>query len=144
MFFIKYYGVNYSTYQYDKGFRFNYLLKYNFINRKRFRISVNASFAYKHIYFNNKPSSLFVSFSDNPKEAEPPPLFSMNRSLKGYGPGAGFTFNYNISKHLSVGSYMQFEYLNQQRYYQVNDPEKFYEYYPEYLYFLPEYTREMS
>ncbi len=133
--FIKCFGPNYSNYKYDQGSRFNYFLKYNFINRKRIRISGNISYAYKHLYFKNKQDALFVNFSNASDDPNPPPLFSMDRSVKAYGPGIGITFNYNINKHFSIGSDLQLEYLNRQLFFNVNDPEKFYEYYPEYLYF---------
>jgi hypothetical protein len=139
MVFVKCFSPDYSNYKYDQGMRINYFLKYNFINRKRIRISGNLSYSYKHMYFNNKPDALFRNFAETPDQAQAPPLFSMSRSLEGYGPGAGFTFNYNIANHLGIGSDMQFEYLNYQRYFIVNDPEKIYEYYPGYLYLRPEY-----
>ncbi len=144
MIFAKCFGPNYSNYKYDRGYRFTYLLKYNFVNRKRFRVSANLSFTSKHIYFNDKPDAWLRYFSHSADERATVKPFLMDKYIKAYGPGLGFTFNYKLSKHFSAGNDLQFEYLNMQRFYNVNNPEKLYEYYPEYLYLPAEYAPKAS
>ena len=88
---------------YDKGFRFNYQLKYNFIHRERFRMSVNASTSYQEYGFNRKETSWFEQYPDV-TIGRAQPLHMMDRHYERFGIGGGFGLNMRLSKHFFIGS----------------------------------------
>ena len=124
MFFVKVFspsnvfGPNLSFYKYDKGVRLNYLIKYNFINRKYFRMSGNMSFIYKDIYFRDKEDYWSEKFMTDlgPIKSY---TFLMDREIKAYGVGFGFSINFRITSRISIGNDFIFEFLNTQKSYTV-------------------------
>lgn len=123
MFFFKTFSPNIGYYKYDKGIRLNYLVKYNFINRKYFRMSGNVSFDYKNSYFHNKEDywreQLMTDYGQITTIS-----FLMDREIKAYGVGVGLTLNFRISRKLSIGSDLLFEFLNTQVSYSVKSTIK--------------------
>ena len=123
MFFYKVFSPNTTFYKYDKGFRLNYLIKYNFINRKYFRMSGNISLVYKDLYYNNKEDYWYEKFTTEHgliKEI----TFLMDRKIKAYGVGFGLTLNFRITSKISIGSDIMIEYLKTQKSYSVKESIK--------------------
>lgn len=123
MFFFKMFSPNIGNYKYDKGVRLNYLVKYNFINRKYFRLSGNVSFDYKNSYFHNKEDYWREQLSTDYGQLTTI-SFLMDREVKAYGVGIGLTFNFRINNKLSVGTDLIFEFLNTQHSYSVKSTIK--------------------
>ena len=120
MFFFKVFSPDATYYKYDKGFRFNYLMKYNFINRKCFRMSCNISLAYKDIYFNNKEDYWYEKLQNNNAPIKGV-TFLMDREIKAYGIGVGLTLNFRITSKISIASDIIVESLRTQRSYTVKE-----------------------
>jgi hypothetical protein len=123
MFFYKVFSPNATFYKYDKGFRLNYLIKYNFIHRKYFRMSGNISLVYKDLYYNNKEDYWYEKFTTDHgliKEI----TFLMDRKIKAYGIGFGLTLNFRITSKISIGSDIMIEYLKTQKSYSVKESIK--------------------
>lgn len=118
MLFVKVFNQNQTYYKYNKGFRLNYLMKYNFINRKYFRMSGNISFAYKNIYFHGKEDYWHEQFmSDHGPNKNL--TFLMDREINAYGMGVGFSMNFNITRRFSIGTDFLAEFLKTQKSYTV-------------------------
>lgn len=118
MFFYKVFSPEAYYYKYNKGFRLNYLMKYNFVNRKYFRMSGNISFVYRKIYFHNKEDYWFEKLSTDLGPIKTY-TFLMDRQIKNYGAGVGFTMNFKVSHRISLGNDFMFELLNTQKSYTV-------------------------
>lgn len=123
MFFYKMFSPDATYYKYDKGFRLNYLMKYNFINRKYFRMSGNISLVYKDLYFKNKEDYWYEKLTndDGPIKGI---TFLMDRNIKAYGIGFGLTLNFRITSKISIGSDIIIEYLKTQNSYSVKESIK--------------------
>lgn len=67
--------------RYDKGFRVNYQLKYNFIRRSYFRMSVNLSASYKEAAFTNKKDYRFENREAMLNSIESTPTYLMDRKF---------------------------------------------------------------
>lgn len=91
---------------YDKGFRFNYQLKYNVINRNHFRMSVNLSTSYKEAGFTNKKD---YWFENGPYDLDAAPTYLMDRKFKQFGVGGGIGLNFKLSRHFFIGSELLLE-----------------------------------
>lgn len=118
MFFYKVFSPETYYYKYNKGFRLNYLIKCNFINRKYFRMSGNMSFVYKKIYFHDKEDYWFEKLSTDLGPIKTY-TFLMDRQIKNYGLGIGFGMNFRVSHRISIGNDFMFEILNTQKSYTV-------------------------
>jgi hypothetical protein len=123
MFFYKVFSPDATYYKYDKGLRLNYLMKYNFINRKYFRMSGDISLVYKNVYFKNKEDYWYEKLT-----SDRGPLkgitFLMDREIKAYGIGFGLTLNFRITSKISIGSDIIVEYLKTQKSYSVKETIK--------------------
>lgn len=102
--------------RYDKGFRFNYQLKYNFINRSRFRMSANLSASYKEARFANKKD---YWPEQGPYDTDVTSTYYMDRELKQLGFGGGIGLNFKLSRHVFIGSDLLLELCKTKRSYTV-------------------------
>lgn len=107
---------------YDKGFRFNYQLKYNVINRSHFRMSVNLSTSYKEAGFTNKND---YWFENGPYDTDIAPTYLMDRKLKQFGIGGGIGLNFRLSRHFFIGSDLLLELCKTKKSYTVLIQEKY-------------------
>lgn len=123
MFYYKVFSPDATYYKYDKGCRINYLLKYNFINRKYFRMSANISLVYKDLYFKNKEDYWYEKFMTDRGPIKGI-TFLIDREIKAYGIGCGLTLNFRITSKISIGSDIIVEYLKTQKSYSVKETIK--------------------
>jgi hypothetical protein len=93
-----------NFYNYNKGYRIDYLIKYVVINRKRFRFSADLSFEYVNIYFNNKQIDHYYGSLNANAPVHLYEILLENRKLKEYGAGIGFSINFKIYRNFSFGA----------------------------------------
>lgn len=92
-------------YEYDKGFRLGYQLKYNLFNGKIFRFSVNASLLYRDIYYKNKIINYYHAETHRTNLPREPYLtLREDRQIKTHGFGFGGSVNFKLYKKLFIGS----------------------------------------
>lgn len=102
--------------RYDKGFRFNYQLKYNFIDRSYFRMSANLSASYKEARFANKKD---YWPENGPYDTDITPTYYMDRAFQQFGIGGGIGLNLKLSRHIFIGSDLLLELCKTKRSYTV-------------------------
>lgn len=124
-FFYKTYSVldNNKTfpYKYDKGFRFNYYLKYNLIIRKKHLLSFDIGYSYREREFSGKNShpELSSSLVDVPSP-EDISIYNMNRKQHLQGISIGFSNIFKVYKKLNVGFNLNYDLLKVNTTYTVN------------------------
>lgn len=109
---------------YDKGFRFNYQLKYNFINRHCFRMSANLSASYKESSFTNK-KDYWLENKETRSYLDITPTYHMDREFKQFGIGGGIGLNFKLSRHFFIGSEILLELCKTKKSYTVLVQEKY-------------------
>ncbi len=109
-------------FKYDQGFRLNYQVKYNVINRSHFRMSVNLSTSYKKASFTNKKD---YWFENGPYDTDPAPTYLMDRKLKQFGTGGGIGLNFKLSRHFFIGSELLLELCKTKKSYTVLEQENY-------------------
>ena len=121
-FFYKAFSVldHYKTfpYMYDKGFRVNYYLKYNIINRKKHLLSFDIGYSYRERAFKNKNTSpdLFY-YVYTPAEYT---IYNLNRKQVLQGISIGFSNIFKVYKKLNVGFNLNYDLLKIQTTYTLN------------------------
>lgn len=91
-----------NIYYFDKGFRLDYLLKYNLFEDEQFRFSTNISILYKDVYFRNKEITyLFVNDFGSIDNEVYQTLLEDRRHTE-YGAGLGFSLNFKICKDFFI------------------------------------------
>ena len=107
--------------QYDKGFKLNYQVKYNFYQRKRFRVSVALCWNYQNVYF--KDQEVYYYFVANHPVAAPIPYLIMRESRRqvGIGAGVGMSFNYGLCKGFYLGADISLNSVDQKIYHEEKE-----------------------
>lgn len=93
--------------KYNQGYRFNYQFKYNFINRKYIRATVNLTTSYLEYSFKNKEDYWYETNPDLSSSSSA--TYLMDREIKLFGVGLGIGLNIKLSKRFYLGSDMLFE-----------------------------------
>ena len=104
-------------YRYNKGYRLNYLLKYNIYIGKIFRLSATFSLLYLDISYKDKIGPWLLQVERGPPEY----TFLMDGQFKEYGYGLGFSFNFKIYKRLFFGSDLTLNLVKAKRYLMVKE-----------------------
>lgn len=103
--------------KYNQGYRFNYQLKYNFINRKYFRATSNLTTSYLQYFFKNKEDYWYETNPDVGLVSRA--TYLMDRKIKFFGIGLGLGLNFKITKHFYLGSDIMLELSKGHRSYTV-------------------------
>lgn len=93
---------------YNKGYRLDYLIKYNLYTGKIFRFSSNLSFTYKDIYYTNRPAEYSYQDASGALTSQPHVVTLEDRRLKEFGFGLGVSLNFRVFKKLFVGTDITF------------------------------------
>jgi len=103
---------------YDRGYRFNYLAKYNITNSTNFRFSILASTFYRNINFKNKIIDYYESVDVRTPSTPIVMTLVEDRVLEEFGMGTGLSFNLRVHKQFFIGSDILFNlvYTNDRRY----------------------------
>ena len=100
-----------NIYYYDKGYRLDYLIKYNLYNGKTFRFSANLSSGFKDFYFKDKQIDYYYINDLGPIKNEPYQILIEDRKLTEYGFGLGISLNFKIYKSFFIGGDMTFNFV---------------------------------
>jgi len=113
-------SFNTNFYYYNKGYRLDYLFKYNIWTGKYFRFSTNLSLTYKNIYFDNRVIDYYY-VEPSPTRTPRQPYITLleDRRLKEYGIGLGISLNFKIYKGLFLGGDVTFNRVNYQTTYNI-------------------------
>lgn len=115
--YLKCYSIK-KDWKYNRGFKLNYQLKYNFITRKYFRASINTTTSYLEYSFKNKEdywNELSPDITITNKRA----TYLMDREIKMFGVGLGLGVNFRLNDHIYLGSDILMELSNQYKSYTV-------------------------
>ena len=96
----------YHNNPYDKGYRLDYLVKFNIYSGDIFRFSANFSFMNENFYFNNKNISYYYTSFNGPLTGADHNAYEIireDRHLKSTGAGIGFSLNFKLYKKLFIG-----------------------------------------
>jgi len=109
-----------TMFVFDKGFRLNYQLKYNIIQRQYFRMSINVSTSYKEASFHNKKS---YWSEHNELYGDLKPQYIMDREMAIFGIGGGICLTFKISKHFYIGNELLLEISKEKKSYVVKEKQ---------------------
>lgn len=91
-----------KIYYFDKGFRLDYLFKYNWFEDDQFRFSTNISILYKDVYFRDKQIYYYTFANDVNSESRLYQVLREDRRHSEYGAGLGFSLNFKICKNFFI------------------------------------------
>ncbi|MCE3227558.1 MAG: hypothetical protein K0S32_2109 [Bacteroidetes bacterium] len=103
-----------NFYSCNKGFRTDYLFKYDLVKRKRFRLSADLTMDYMNVYFNDKEVSYFIE-NDLMQDRELYQIIRQSERRTGFGIGAGTSVNLKIYRHFYLGGDIIFNYISYRR-----------------------------
>jgi hypothetical protein len=90
-------------YDFDKGHRADYLIKYYLYDGKVVRFSANLNFEYKNNYFHDRPIDYYYIRETNQHPKVLYQTLTEDRRHCEYGIGAGFSLNLRLYKRFSAG-----------------------------------------
>lgn len=115
-------SFNTNFHFYNKGYRLDYLVKYNIWTGKYFCFSTDLSLTCKDIYFDNKVINYYyVELSDATIPRPPYITLLEDRRFKEYGIGLGFSLNFKIYNGLFLGGDIIFNEVKYQTTYNVKE-----------------------
>ena len=111
-----------GIYHYNKGYRLNYLLKYDLSRTESFRFSIDLSAMYMNIYFKDKTVDYYYYELSSQNSASYPYLtLKEDRRLEEYGAGIGLSMHLRIYKNLFAGSDLIFNAVKTRTIYNITD-----------------------
>lgn len=90
-----------KIYEYDHGYRTDFLFKYYLLEKSRFSLSLNFSLVYKNVWFSNKVIN-YYSF-EGPASDFLLQTTVEDKRWQEYGAGTGLTINFKLTKQIVCG-----------------------------------------
>ncbi|MDX2172560.1 MAG: hypothetical protein SFY56_05525 [Bacteroidota bacterium] len=107
-------------YKYDKGFGFNYYIKYNLIKRQKHLLSFDLGYSYIERSFDNKNAKPdFLRYLSN-QNAQAISSYNMDRKEKLQGFNVGFSNIFALYKRFNCGFNLSYGLFQRNNSYQLN------------------------